>query len=199
MIRVNRSTHSGSLHESQAHKFVSPIERNVQLEETGVSLWITLLRHVCVQSELMLVLQLTHIDGQSVAAPNELQVETTLFMAPSSEHAPETLHNFVTCITARVRCNRLQSVNINLLSTTSSYLDGICAEVANLVELAFQDLVDAASNSFNLLRCLRRSGFEDKSDELLDICLGHALILTIWAQLELFTIAQHSRKCLIDT
>ena len=102
IVRVDCSAECGRLHQPLVHELISAVEGHVDLEEACVRLGEPCLTHVCVETELMLVLEFGEVDRKSVATPNELKVETSFFVGPSLEHSPEALNKLVIFIAARV-------------------------------------------------------------------------------------------------
>ena len=117
----------------------------------------------------MLIRQVCQVDGESCAAPNELQVKLSFLLGKAGlEDAPEHAHNSVVFGAPRVLCDRLELVNIDRLLTAGSDFDLVPLHEAERRQVSKHGL-NTAPQLLNLLLVLVLASLEYEVNELLRI------------------------------
>ena len=80
VVCVDAATKLRCLHETFGAHLVGAIERNVELEEACVRLWEPCLVHARVQANLVPSRKSSEVDREPISTPDELQIETALFV-----------------------------------------------------------------------------------------------------------------------
>ena len=154
---------------------------DVDREEACVGLRKPLLVPVVFERDLVLVAQLTQLDGQARAAPREPQVQSLIVRLHPLEDLPQPLDVLVVLGAALILRDRFQSVDVKLLHSANSVVHLIGGEEAKDVQR--DDLLDPSLHPLDLLLARVEAPVDHQTDVLFQIRLVNAELGPARAQL----------------
>ena len=186
VVSVHFTTKCCRSGDSMEHLVFCLVVRDVQLEEASVSLREGVLVHVTNQPNLVLVAQVGQVDRQTASTPHKLEVCSALLVIHSLEGAPELGDDTMVAAVVGESGDRLQALNVDGLLTSAARLECLPVKEVKDLSLVLNDFEEAFSDCFDLLSCLVASSFQNQLNKLVDVCLGHLLILSVWADRDFF-------------
>ena len=79
--------------------------------------------------------------------------------------------------TVRIRCDRLEALQIDLFGSAGSDLDGIRSEIGDQTKATLEHLIKSILNRLVLLSSLSEACFENETNELIDVFLSDIAVL----------------------
>jgi len=197
VVRVHLTTQFGCDRQAASHELISPIVRDVDLEEARVWLRECQTIHVCHQAHFMLVLKTRQVDGEAAASPHEFKISTSFNVAPCLKHTPESWNDFMIWSIIGECCDALEAIHGNVLFACATRLQSLPRQQVHNARVVLNHLKEAFTNDLNLYGGLVTASFKHFSNKLINVALIDANRFTIFTKWNFFATAKDCSEALL--
>lgn len=196
-IVVDFSAELGCHENLLLHDFLSLVVGQINLEEASMSLGELGFVGIAVVVNLVVVTEIVHVGGQTLAAPDVLQVLLLLKLFHRLHDVPEHLDDAMVLITVIVSRDLLDGFEVHNLITSSSDFYFFPSE--HVQDVSRDNYVDSLLDPAHLFLALSETSLHHEVGKLVNVGLGDHLAGTSRAQFNFLLVAQNSGEVLFNT